>query len=99
MKIVLSVIVVVMRMKQNESGARKILMRVNLRSSETNREKIENTNIAMMMTIKRALLLVCVHVAGVLLSSMINGENLIRSMIMGYKKSGIMMRGLVDQIF
>jgi cytochrome b len=34
------------------------------------------------------LLLVCIHVAGVLLSSMIHGENLIRSMITGYKKSG-----------
>ena len=34
------------------------------------------------------LLLVCVHVAGVLLSSIIHGENLIRSMITGYKKSG-----------
>ena len=34
------------------------------------------------------LLLICVHVAGVLLSSMIHGENLIRSMITGYKKSG-----------
>ena len=33
------------------------------------------------------LLLVCVHVAGVLLSSIIHGENLIRSMITGYKKS------------
>lgn len=36
---------------------------------------------------KLTLLLVCVHVAGVLLSSMIHGENLIRSMITGYKKS------------
>ena len=34
------------------------------------------------------LLLVCIHVAGALLSSMIHGENLIRSMITGYKKSG-----------
>jgi cytochrome b len=34
------------------------------------------------------LLLICVHIAGVLLSSMIHGENLIRSMITGYKKSG-----------
>jgi len=34
------------------------------------------------------LLLVCAHVAGVLLSSVIHGENLIRSMITGYKKSG-----------
>ena len=34
------------------------------------------------------LLLVCVHVAGVLLSSIIHGENLIRSMITGFKKSG-----------
>jgi cytochrome b len=33
------------------------------------------------------LLLVCVHVAGVLPSSIIHGENLIRSMITGYKKS------------
>lgn len=33
------------------------------------------------------LLLVCAHVAGVLISSMIHGENLIRSMITGYKKS------------
>ena len=34
------------------------------------------------------LLLVCVHVAEVLLSNIIHGENLIRSMITGYKKSG-----------
>ena len=34
------------------------------------------------------LLLICVHVAGALLSSMIHSENLIKSMITGYKKSG-----------
>jgi cytochrome b len=33
------------------------------------------------------LLLVCIHVTGVILSSMIHGENLVRSMITGYKKS------------
>ncbi len=33
------------------------------------------------------LLLVCIHVAGVFFSSRIHEENLIRSMITGYKKS------------
>ena len=33
------------------------------------------------------LLLVCVHIAGVIVSSLIHGENLVRSMITGYKKS------------